>query len=83
VRRIPRGPQAGTRAHPEGLTPRQADILDLLAGGLTNAQIAERLVLSVRTVDHHVSAILTRLGLSSRREVARIATRLGNESRHP
>jgi DNA-binding NarL/FixJ family response regulator len=73
VRRIPRGPQAGTRAHPEGLTPRQAEILDLLAGGLTNAQIAERLVLSVRTVDHHVSAVLEKLGVATRGEAARRA----------
>ncbi|MEJ2890115.1 AAA family ATPase [Actinomycetospora aeridis] len=71
VRRIPRGPQAGTRAHPEGLTPRQADILALVADGLTNAQIAARLVLSVRTVDHHVSAVLTKLGVGSREEAAR------------
>lgn len=71
VRRIPRGPQAGTRAHPEGLTPRQADILALLADGLTNAQIAARLVLSVRTVDHHVSAVLAKLGVASREEAAR------------
>ncbi|MDD7942334.1 LuxR C-terminal-related transcriptional regulator [Actinomycetospora lutea] len=71
VRRIPRGPQAGTRAHPEGLTPRQADILALVADGLTNAQIADRLVLSVRTVDHHVSAVLAKLGVGSREEAAR------------
>ncbi|MDF2978309.1 MAG: putative LuxR-family transcriptional regulator [Actinomycetospora sp.] len=75
VRRIPRGPQAGTRAHPEGLTPRQADILALVADGLTNAQIAERLVLSVRTVDHHVSAVLAKLGVGSREEAARRASR--------
>jgi DNA-binding CsgD family transcriptional regulator len=83
VSRIPRGPRPATRAHPAGLTERQVDVLELLGEGLTNAEIAARLVVSTRTVDHHVSAILTRLGLSSRREVARIATRLGNESRHP
>jgi DNA-binding NarL/FixJ family response regulator len=70
VRRIPRGPQAGTRADPDGLTPRQADILALLADGLTNAAIAERLVLSVRTVDHHVSAVLEKLGVATRGEAA-------------
>ncbi|WP_166659787.1 AAA family ATPase [Actinomycetospora succinea] len=73
VRRIPRGPQAGTRAHPAGLTPRQADILALLADGLTNAQIAARLVLSVRTVDHHVSAVLAKLGVASREEAAHLS----------
>ena len=77
VSRIPRGPRPATRAHPAGLTERQVDVLELLGEGLTNAEIAARLVVSTRTVDHHVSAILTRLGLSSRREVARIATRLG------
>jgi DNA-binding NarL/FixJ family response regulator len=49
---------------------RQADVLELLASGLTNAQIAEKLVLSVRTVDHHVSAIPTKLGVPTRREAA-------------
>ena len=76
LRRIPRGPQPGTRAHPAGLTPRQTDILALLGDGLTNAEIAERLVLSVRTVDHHVSAVLAKLGAASRTEAVRLgATR--------
>jgi DNA-binding CsgD family transcriptional regulator/tetratricopeptide (TPR) repeat protein len=70
VRSLPRGPQPTTRAHPAGLTPRQADVLALLASGLTNAQIAEKLVLSVRTVDHHVSAILTKLGVETRQDAA-------------
>jgi DNA-binding CsgD family transcriptional regulator/tetratricopeptide (TPR) repeat protein len=70
VRSVPRGPQRTTRAHPAGLTARQADVLELLAEGLTNAQIAEKLVLSVRTVDHHVSAILTKLGVASRHDAA-------------
>jgi DNA-binding CsgD family transcriptional regulator/tetratricopeptide (TPR) repeat protein len=70
VRQLPRGPQRATRQHPAGLTERQAEVLDLLAGGLTNAEIAERLVLSVRTVDHHVSAILDKLGVASRSEAA-------------
>jgi DNA-binding CsgD family transcriptional regulator/tetratricopeptide (TPR) repeat protein len=70
VRSLPRGPQPTTRAHPAGLTARQADVLELIAAGLTNAQIAEKLVLSVRTVDHHVSAILTKLGVASRHDAA-------------
>ncbi len=70
VRRIPRGPQASTRDHPAGLTGRQSEVLTLLAEGLTNAQIADRLVVSVRTIDHHVAAILQKLGVHSRQEAA-------------
>ncbi len=72
-----RGPRAATRANPAGLTQRQLDVLELLSEGLTNAQIAERLVLSVRTVDHHVAAVLEKLGVSSRHEAAGAAQRLG------
>ncbi|QYN32330.1 AAA family ATPase [Pseudonocardia sp. DSM 110487] len=78
VRTIPRGPLAATRAHPAGLTSRQADVLDLLAEGLTNAEIAERLVVSVRTVDHHVSTILGKLGVPSRRHASRVARTLAS-----
>jgi DNA-binding CsgD family transcriptional regulator/tetratricopeptide (TPR) repeat protein len=67
-----RGPRAATRANPAGLTARQVAVLDLVREGLTNAEIAERLVLSVRTVDHHVAAILSKLGVSSRREAASV-----------
>jgi DNA-binding CsgD family transcriptional regulator len=74
---IPRGPVAETRASPAGLTGRQTEILRLLVGGLSNAEIAERLVLSVRTVDHHVSAVLQKLGVTSRREAAVAAAGLG------
>ena len=77
VTRVPRGPQATTRTNPGGLTDRQVQVLQLLADGMTNAEIADRLVLSVRTVDHHVSAVLTRLDLASRREAAKKATSLG------
>jgi DNA-binding NarL/FixJ family response regulator len=60
-----------TRAHPAGLTARQSEILRLLAAaGMSNAEIAERFVVSVRTVDHHVSAVLQKLGVTGRREAA-------------
>jgi DNA-binding CsgD family transcriptional regulator len=77
VARIPRGRQPTTRTNPAGLTDRQLDVLALLAEGLTNAEIAQRLVVSPRTVDHHVSAVLMTLGVGSRREAARRAYELG------
>jgi DNA-binding CsgD family transcriptional regulator/tetratricopeptide (TPR) repeat protein len=77
VVRLPRGPVPQTRANPAGLTERQVDVLTELARGLTNAEIADRLVVSVRTVDHHVSAVLGKLGVSSRREAAATARALG------
>jgi DNA-binding CsgD family transcriptional regulator len=75
--RVPRGPTAATRANPGGLTDRQLDVLALLAEGLTNAEIAARLVLSVRTVDHHVAAVLEKLDVPSRRAAAAMARTLG------
>lgn len=77
MHRIPRGLAVSTRAHPAGLTDRQTDVLALLTAGLTNAEIAARLVLSVRTVDHHVSAILTKLDVPTRRKAALRAQMLG------
>ncbi|MEI5584190.1 MULTISPECIES: ATP-binding protein [unclassified Agromyces] len=72
-RSIPRGPSTATRRNPAGLTARQVDVLRLVAEGLTNAEIADRLVLSVRTVDTHVAALLAKLGVASRHEAASIA----------
>ena len=54
----PRQPRPTTRAHPAGLTPREAEVLALVADGLPDAAIADRLVLSRRTVEHHVAAVL-------------------------
>jgi ATP/maltotriose-dependent transcriptional regulator MalT len=73
---VPRGPRPTTRDHPAGLTRRQAEVLQLLETGATNAQIADQLVLSTRTVDHHVGAILQRLGVSSRQDAAQRAREL-------
>ena len=77
VTAVPRGPTRGTRSNPAGLTNRQVDVLVLLTEGLTNAEIADRLVVSVRTVDHHVSAILDKLDVQSRQEAAALAADLG------
>ena len=59
------------------LTPRQRDVVALITRGLSNRQIAERLVISERTADRHVSNILETLGLSSRAQVAAWASRRG------
>lgn len=73
---VPRGPRPSTRAHPAGLTPRQVDVLALVTEGLTDAEIAERLFISPKTAGHHVSAILRKLGLRNRVEIAVAAARL-------
>jgi DNA-binding NarL/FixJ family response regulator len=69
-----RGP--GTLTNPAGLTDRQLEILRLVATGLSNAEIAHRLVVSPRTVDHHVSAILQKLSVPTRRDAAAQAAEL-------
>jgi DNA-binding CsgD family transcriptional regulator len=73
---IPRGPRPSTRANPAGLTRRQVEVLGLIAEGLSNAEIADRMFLSPKTVEHHVSAILTKLGARTRAEAAVAAARL-------
>jgi DNA-binding NarL/FixJ family response regulator len=74
---VPRGPAPSTRGNPFGLTDRQLEVLRLLTAGLTNAEIAGRLVLSVRTVDTHVAAILGKLEARTRRDAVRRAVDLG------
>jgi DNA-binding NarL/FixJ family response regulator len=72
----PRGRSRATRAHPAGLTARQAEVLDLLVEGLTNAEIADRLFLSPRTVENHVAAVLLKLDASTRDAAAARAVEL-------
>jgi DNA-binding NarL/FixJ family response regulator len=59
--------------HPAGLTPREAEVLKFVAGGLTNAQVAEELFLSPRTVDTHLTSIYQKIGVGSRTAAARFA----------
>jgi DNA-binding NarL/FixJ family response regulator len=77
VRDLPRGPRATTRSNPAGLTAREVEVAGLVADGLANAEIAQRLVLSAKTVDHHVSSILSKLAVATRRDVAKAAAALG------
>jgi DNA-binding NarL/FixJ family response regulator len=77
VRALPRGPRPSTQSNPAGLTARELEVLALLMEGMRNAQIAERLALSPKTVDHHVSSILSKLDVSNRGEAAATAARLG------
>jgi DNA-binding CsgD family transcriptional regulator len=77
VRGVPRGPRPATRQNPAGLTARELEVLELVAQGLRNADIAERLFLSEKTVGHHVSAILRKLDVRTRGEAGAEAARLG------
>jgi DNA-binding CsgD family transcriptional regulator len=75
LRRIPRGSRSSTRTNLHGLTKREAEIFELLAQGLRNSAIAKRLFVTTKTVDHHVSAIFTKLGVSSRAEAIAMASK--------
>jgi DNA-binding CsgD family transcriptional regulator len=68
-RRGTRRQRVTTRRNEHALTDRQLDVLALLRDGMSNAKIAQRLVLSQHTVSHHVSAVLGKLGASSRTEL--------------
>ena len=80
VRGVPRGARTSTRRNSLGLTQREAEIFALLSDGLRNSAIAKRLFVSTKTVDHHVSAILTKLGVQSRAEAIARAHRRTDEA---
>jgi len=77
VRGIPRGPRASTRGNPAGLTSREVQVLTLLVQGHTTAELARRLHISAKTIDHHVSSILEKLEVRSRTEAVAAAFGLG------
>jgi DNA-binding CsgD family transcriptional regulator/tetratricopeptide (TPR) repeat protein len=74
---IPRGPRPGTRSAPSGLTAREQEVLALLTEGLPDKEISQRLVISERTVQHHVSAVLSKIGVTSRAAAVREAAKMG------
>jgi DNA-binding CsgD family transcriptional regulator/tetratricopeptide (TPR) repeat protein len=76
IRSIPAGPRSATWADPLGLTRREREVLSLICAGHTNAEIAAKLFISVKTVDHHVSAVLAKLGAPTREAAAAHAARL-------
>jgi len=77
VKRVPRGERSSTRENPAGLTLREAEVLSLLAEGLSNATIAERLFITKKTASHHVSSVFVKLNVSSRGQAAALAVANG------
>lgn len=77
VEKVPRGPIKETRSNPAGLTPRQLEVLRLIAEGFTNEQVADRLFVSKKTVEHHVSAVYSKLGVDSRASAVGAAREIG------
>ena len=77
ARGVPRGPRPATRENPAQLTARELEVLGLVSQGLRNAEIAARLVVSEKTVDHHVSAILRKLNVRTRAQAGAEAAQLG------
>ena len=80
VRGVPRGPRPSTKRNPAGLTNRELEVLGLIGQHMRNREIARRLHVAEKTIDHHVGAILAKLGVSSRRQAASVAVRLSIRS---
>jgi DNA-binding CsgD family transcriptional regulator/tetratricopeptide (TPR) repeat protein len=76
---VPRGPRPSTAGAPGGLTPREREVLELLAAGLTDREIGGRLFVSTKTASHHVSNVLRKLGARTRTEAAGVAARLAQD----
>jgi DNA-binding CsgD family transcriptional regulator len=77
VKAVPRGPRPSTRQNVAGLTTRELEVLELIAEGRQNAQIAARLSRSPRTVDHHLASILAKLDTATRGDAVVEARKLG------
>ncbi|WP_116809209.1 ATP-binding protein [Steroidobacter cummioxidans] len=77
VRGVQRGPRESTQNNLAGLTTKEVEVLGLLAQGLRNKEIGQRLHRSARTIDHHLAAIFTKLDVSTRAEAVSAAYRLG------
>ena len=68
----PAGPPAGEQQLPDGLTPREAEVLVLIAEGLSNPEIGTQLFISVRTVEWHLHKVFTKLDITSRRQLRQV-----------
>ena len=77
MKRVPKGPRKTTRENLAGLTIRQLEVLNLLDKGFSNNEIGKQLYISPKTVDHHISAILSKLDVKSRHAAAQFIRSVG------